>query len=532
MAESIQVQPYEGVWNELGRGAVRGAVPSDVNLGWDEHGPTTLGLSLQGVGPKQVSFDLAEFTPIQVVAETGSDPVWSGRIIETPTGQGGVNVQAEGWQQHLDDDTTGTFYAHTNLSDYQDARGLVDAPLTSLKAAGNVEAGNGTVVLSANGSIPGNIYIAATLDLGPVNTAKRIIAVYDSGSNPDGFWRIYLRGHTTLPNLVASGIDAVANHTLAASGTLAGTFASPVRYVSLLLFYSYGGNDAIYNAPSEAKVRFTSVLLTSDTAYESGNGSALKASTVAAAEFAKCPLLSTDVSDIIATTFNIPSLGGPNEEGTPRGVIERANAYHRYRWGVDALRRPYFEPQPAVPLIAIRASDPGVQFEDASSHSGRDMRNKVIVTGNSGGGTPLREIRTTANLPGAPRTQIDRRGFTRSETLTVTAPTDPATMQLLGDLFLQSRIRPPMRGSLAVTGPAAFDQLSGRRIPPIELASRAGELVRILDLPDPYSGDIGRDVKMVSSSYARGVASIALDEDRSSYEALQARLGVVQGQQT
>jgi hypothetical protein len=73
------------------------------------------------------------------------------------------------------------------------------------------------------------------------------------------------------------------------------------------------------------------------------------------------------------------------------------------------------------------------------------------------------------------------------------------------------------------------DQLSGRLVRPVELASRQGELIRLADVDDPYTGARGRDAIMVNGSLQGEAAQIALDDDRGSFEALMARLDVVQG---
>lgn len=127
-------------------------------------------------------------------------------------------------------------------------------------------------------------------------------------------------------------------------------------------------------------------------------------------------------------------------------------------------------------------------------------------------------------------TMPDRRGFTRSKSLEVQAPTDETTMEILGDLFLEAHRRPPFKGSLDLTSSAAADVLTGRRLTPHEVASRTGELIRLADVIDPYTGERGRDAIMASATGGNGgdTASISLDSDRTSFEALMSRMAVVQ----
>jgi hypothetical protein len=142
VAETVRIQPPDGEWDTVS--SLLGSDPAAVNLVWDEHGPLTASFSLPGVRPKRALHQLTSYTPIEIVA--GDDPVWGGRLVETPVARSGLTVSAEGRQAELDDHAEPIFYKHTRLADYQDESGFPRAYLyqagAGYSAGGVVSAGD------------------------------------------------------------------------------------------------------------------------------------------------------------------------------------------------------------------------------------------------------------------------------------------------------------------------------------------------------------------------------------------------------
>jgi hypothetical protein len=528
LSETVRIQPVESTWDAIGGRVLPGVQPADLQLVWDEHGPLTCGFTLPGVSPKRALRELEAYTPLDVLGDS-DDPVWTGRIVETPGGRDGVTVSAEGGQAYLDDHAQPIFYMHENLNDWQDVRSFPTANLASWRTAGQIASGQqgATVLMKAannlwKGSATQRDPMGIYLDMGPGVLAVRVSVDFErvdaamdvdcniawSNTSPDALPAGQVTRFTNLNP--ATGLPASGSANLSITGS---------RYVTIYLA-SGSAADATYPT-LDAMLKIKSVRVATVDAYFSGAASVLTASTVFADAVARVPKLT--LGDVAATSFLIRGMGGPGDEGTPRDRIERANGYHGYRWWIDARLRANLQPQPASPRLVVNTEDEGVDYEDTSLNSGRDLYSDVIVNGRTGGGTPVRRQRTLSSSVPA------RRGITRSQTLNAQAPILDADGDLLGDTFLLAHARPPMKGSLTITGNSVTDLLTGRKLSPLEVASRAGELIRMLDLPDPLTGDIGRDVRIITGTWGKGQASITLDEDRSRWEALMARMAAVQG---
>jgi hypothetical protein len=728
MSDTIRLQPFGRDWQTLGAGLLPGVEPDGITATFDAHGPATLGFDLKGVDQRIPALELAEFTPVDLLGDDGAEPAWGGFLIETPGRADGLGVQALGWQHHLDDDTNPALYAYSGLNDFVDVRTVGANPQSAVYAGeslGQVTIGAERIRLGwpsvADSTVSGAQGMGAVIDLGDGNGATKIAFTASTSFNA-AFSMFYVIATNSpdwrdnvdrLDYITALPINGAAFVAANVRRLFVRSIAAPRRYITFLLYLGYSGLSNM----TEHYIDLHTFTAFRDTSYGiadngAGTGSAsgdavdpavslLKADTVIRDQFGKCPLLSRDYSRIEAGTHNITGLGGPGQDGTPRDLITRADSYHRRRWGVDALRRGYWQSQPATPALVVNTRDDGVEFTDASVNSGRDVYNKAVVLGRSGSGRNLRVERlalpskiageiplgnpsatvdltgwtytvlagagggltrdtagpglpanpsvhsapaafklatpSTASsgspykgrarlavagaLPGGryrltfyaissypilerfwPRrglvvrvtgspsgrsyerlvgdvntidsghstysleyldffhppwtsdtsftvdlewtwdillgslwfdtlklesvitTAPDRRGFTRSTRLDVQAATDPASMELLGDLFLAGHARPPFKGSLTVTGDVVTDRLTGKRLTPLEVASRAGELIELADVIDPISGDTGRVAAIASSNYSRGVANLALDQDRGSFEALQARM--------
>lgn len=389
---AIRFQVLDSVWETVGSDRARGTWPEDVTLTADHWGPSKASFSLHR-DPLATWPDIGAFTP--VVIEVGGVLVWSGRVSETPISQSNrvINVQCEGWQYHLDDDVYQRAYVHTKLSEYRDMRGVPGAVLgaAALNAGAQVTADGGQLYLgwgSGTAISPGTT-IGAVVDLGASSRAKRVVVTWESSNNAADFICICRAAD------VATNVDAAGNYSDAfsfalnagATGTTAGTFATARRYVK---FYVYD-NTFTGTLGTDYYWKITACSVFAETAYESGNASILKATTIIPDALTRATLLlSPDRSQIdpgATVTFTWPEFALDGMK-TPREVLTAANAAHDYVLKVDAGRRVVFKPKPSTPLIEI-GEWPGSSFEDASANSGEEIYNRVVVEGTAANGEKL-----------------------------------------------------------------------------------------------------------------------------------------------
>jgi hypothetical protein len=117
----------------------------------------------------------------------------------------------------------------------------------------------------------------------------------------------------------------------------------------------------------------------------------------------------------------------------------------------------------------------------------------------------------------------------RSFTLNVSAATDLVAMAALAQAFLLAHRSVPHKANLTIAGDAVTDLTAGRQVPASELGRYYGEMIRVLSVPDPDTGALTSRDGVIASVQGSGPASLALDSERRSLEALMARMGVVQG---
>jgi hypothetical protein len=125
-------------------------------------------------------------------------------------------------------------------------------------------------------------------------------------------------------------------------------------------------------------------------------------------------------------------------------------------------------------------------------------------------------------------TSPDRRGFARTYTLDVQAPTDLEGMAALGDAFLRLHAYTPLAGDVEITADGAVTRVGSEDPVPLgDLGIYTGELILLRNLIDPDTGDLGRVgiIKTVGKSGDR--ATIALDNERANFQGLLARMGAV-----
>jgi hypothetical protein len=128
-------------------------------------------------------------------------------------------------------------------------------------------------------------------------------------------------------------------------------------------------------------------------------------------------------------------------------------------------------------------------------------------------------------------TLIDRRGFTRTKILPVDSAITLTSGTRIGDLYLGQHRTTPFKGGFNVTGQGGVRRvLGGAALHPAHLD--VGQRVRCAHRTDPDTGAWSRDGTIASIQYDHDslTSTVSLDENRSGFDALLARLAVVVGQ--
>ena len=129
-------------------------------------------------------------------------------------------------------------------------------------------------------------------------------------------------------------------------------------------------------------------------------------------------------------------------------------------------------------------------------------------------------------------TIVDRRGFVRSKTHSMSQAINDAVGQQIDDTFLQTHKRAPLKGDLNVTGRGGVRRYLGdAAVDPAELLLYTGELIHLADQIDPDLGTIGRDGVIAAVTYNGDdeTANVAIDNQRDNFEAAVERYQVVAG---
>lgn len=528
----IRVQPLGETWETLGVDRMAGvyAESDSLTLSANSWGSDKASFDLHR-DPVSAWPDLTAWTPIEI--EIGGVLVWSGRISETPTTEGDdlvINVQAEGWQYHLDDDLYSKLYVHAALTDWIDWRAAPNAPLGSsaLSANAQVQSDQGALLIEYPGGTTTAAFMtgAVLFDAGPFDTIARVVWNYQTSANNNGSPQVQIFGRGIDSPTNAGAVAFWSGFALTTVGagptTTSATLATPKRYIAFGLVWNGAGS-----ATNDAWLRLNSVILFSNTAWESGGVSILKATDVITDALTHAPLLSSDRSGVAATSFNIPEFVVPvTSPMTPREVWQAANAFHNYIAKIDPERRPIFQPRPSTPKYEMGAWSPS-DFKNASANSTDDIFNAVLVAGTAPDGSPVSVLRT------APITTLaDRRGFTKKAALQISSTLTPTVAQQIGDVWLAAHSTTPFKGSVSVHGFGAVrDTAGGHSVHPSQLLRETGELLRMADRYDPDTGGWGRDglIANVTYTHADRTAQIDLDSGRENVEAFLARLAVVTG---
>lgn len=131
-------------------------------------------------------------------------------------------------------------------------------------------------------------------------------------------------------------------------------------------------------------------------------------------------------------------------------------------------------------------------------------------------------------------TLADRRGFKRTMQLPIssTVPSDGVAAGQIGDVWLADHKTTPFRGTVTLVGDESLrDIATGRSVGLEELLLATGQLIRFADRTDPDTGGHGRDGRIAAVSYtpATNTATVTIDNSRTSFDTLLARLAIIQG---
>ena len=397
----VHIQRTDGSWDILGQSVARGIQPEDPDLQVDDHGPKTASFNLRR-SPGALWPDVRKYAKV-LIQVAGLD-VWGGRIADTPVRSSGdtvMSVQCEGAQAHLDDDVYERKYIVTDLSAWVDRRSNLATTLGSraVCAAGQVANDGGlTLTFSKDYQPTLNDQVGVMLDMGPGQSAARIIldgttsnnvnsnpqvvvAVY-AGDDPSGAGSTQILGDSALTTLTASFSSWDAN----CSG----------RYLFIVLRFSQTGTLG-----ADAWIKFSSIQVFADTAYESGDASTLTLDTIADDALDRASVLFDADRSLIATPadpFYIPEFSF-SEPRSPRQAIEAGNAFQDMQYGVDHRWRVFLRDRPALTTAEVEIGAwSGSESEDQGD--GDEIYSRCIVKATGPDGSPIRAERSQAQQAG------------------------------------------------------------------------------------------------------------------------------------
>lgn len=138
----------------------------------------------------------------------------------------------------------------------------------------------------------------------------------------------------------------------------------------------------------------------------------------------------------------------------------------------------------------------------------------------------------TFSLGVARPTVYDKRGLVKTKVLESQASMAVPALTQICDVFLQTHMKTPLKGSLTLKPGDVRDYRTDREVHPRELVKDTGELIHFSHLVDPDTGALGRDGQIAAvGSYepAEEVAQVPIDSTRDNLESLLARYAVVSG---
>ena len=517
---SIAVKPPGGAWDRLS-GVPEGYTHTHELPGGPANASWTQKRDARSHDPQHLPFT-------EVASLIGGVNAWNGRMMRAPRSRNMesiVSPVAEGWwTSHLNDFPIDREWVISDLSQWVDTRSYPDTPLNSFMANGQVQAGDHGILLSYPNGVPilAGSWLAATIDLGPNSRAKTIsVDLATSFNTSQTSW--YIRGHDTIPGITSGSTqEDLPSHSAIAISAFASIttgglqqFTTARRYVTIFLY-----TPTAYTPGADVWVRITGARVVTSTAYLSGQASALKASTVLSEALALAPRISTDLSGITATTFNIPAYGS----GGRRSIADIANdvnAYHQWQPILtnDPLPRPIFRPVPTTPTWVVHESD-AYEYDDAGANEGAEVIDTCIVQYSDASGVPAEAVATTSGAI------LSKVGYSRARILQARSRLTAAAALQLAQAYLAAYQSSPFKGKVRIRG-TITRYADGARIP-VGLIP-AGDAVVLGAETNPNTGAPGRIgiIQKVAYRHDTLEAELELDSARNYMDAILARLAIV-----
>jgi hypothetical protein len=399
---TVWIKPLDLPWEQVGTGGFQGITPENINLEADTWGPSNATFDLRRE-PDAPALDLSAGAEVEV--RVAGVNVWDGFVSSTPKKRGDlvVSVVCRGWQDELDGRIFTAGYVHTSLADFKDARSFPNAPLNYYLANGVVRTDGGSPLIGfPKDAVVTTAFSCAgiILDLGPGMTAKRIVVEFANEGIAAGTYTVSVASaDSPYATIYGPASGAVAFDPASASSPQAGTCSTPYRYVVIYVQRTPGGT---VTETIDRLVRITSVKVFTDTAYESGNASILKASTVVTDALDRGTLaLSSDRSGIDTTSFSIPDLWPDPKGVTARELISKVNAYHNWTAKLEPGKRFVFRARTTTPKVKVGEWSALPDDEDASSNDITDIYNHCRATSTEPGGTLVVVDRYSGQQTGA-----------------------------------------------------------------------------------------------------------------------------------
>lgn len=382
---NIMYQPIGGGWVKLGTqtGGGRGVLPGSIRLEGDrgEGGCLSASFKLKQ-DPRWIAFELDKATPIAVW--DGSEPIWSGRVAESPTTFGEddieVTVNCQGWWQHLKDDCTDREWVINDLSKFTPNASMIGAAYNAHQPTVPSVDGRAIMLPAPQGSSAvGSRLCAVTLDAGPNNLIKKAVATFRQQAAPASpAWFLYARISNTIDALTAGLADATqANPAANTQYFLTPSHGTGGRYLHL---FWYWNGATIAALPSDLGCVVEAASIFTDSADESGNASILKASTVISETLdAIAPLISSRRDRITTTTLSLPQFPGGAKWRYADELIKQANAYHGYIARLTPEPTPVFEYFPVPTDYRFVVNEGQYTFLEPAAQALQGVASRVIT---------------------------------------------------------------------------------------------------------------------------------------------------------
>lgn len=392
----IRVESLNGVWETIGSDRSVGISAEGIQLQSNEWGADTASFTLKRDAGAMWP-DLLAFTPVEI--EIGGLLVWDGFISQTPTNEadgGSVNIQAKGWQYHLDDDSAEKYWVHSRLADWKDARSFPTTNLNYFRQGQTASSDHGAITLGwPDGSyLQTNCWAGIVLDLGEANSAASVSLTWEvpTGSTRLGSsanLKVSAKTSDSIASLTA-GVDAFTPASMGATGsriTTGGTWAAPKRYVFIGMQW-IGTAGA---AAADYSIKILSISVGNKTTYYDSVTKLLtgaRPSDTVKDTLILAPLLSQSTTSISNSAFTLPHMSAVDSAMTAREYMTTANSYEDNTLKIVPGRQIVFAPKVDTPSTSI-GSWGGSRFSDASSNSSDELYNRVVVEGTGPDDQPL-----------------------------------------------------------------------------------------------------------------------------------------------